>query len=113
LDDEVGDLAVLAGEVCGHDAALIEVHRATRARRVPRENGVGSVVCPRAASTVVAASRPLDVGVDVRGVGDEVDFACPAAVGLVSAVSEVDEVGVGQVEEVVHEMAEDVSAWAN
>ena len=49
----------------------------------------------------------------MRRVEDVVDFACPAAVGLVSAVFEVDEVGVGQVEEVVHEMAEDVSAWAN
>ena len=58
MDDEVGDLAVLAGEVCGHDAALLEVHRVTRARRVPREHGVGSVVCPRAASAVVAGTRP-------------------------------------------------------
>ena len=81
-----------------------------RARRVLREYGVGSVVCPRAASTVVAASRPQNVGVDVRGVGDEVDVACAAAVGLVSALFEVDEVGVGQVEEVVHEVAEDVGA---
>ena len=82
LDDEVRDLAVDVGVVCGHDAFLLEVHCVTCACCVSREDGVGFVVCPYAASAAVAGARPEDVGVDVRGVVDVVDVPRPAAVGL-------------------------------
>ena len=74
------------------------------------EDGVGSVVRPSATSARVAFSRPEDVGVDVPRVVDGVGGR--AAVCLVPLVFEVGEVGVRQVEEVVHEVAERVSAEA-
>ena len=109
-DGEVGDLAVGARVVCGYDAALLGVHCEACAGCVACENGVGSVVRPVAASAGVACSRPEDVGVDVSWVVDGV--GARAAVCLVPVAFEVSEIGVGQVEEVVHEVAECVSAEA-
>ena len=109
-DGEVGDLAVGAHVMCGYDAALLGVHCVACADRVACEDGVGSVVRPSAASAGVACSRPEDVGVDVPRVVDGVGGR--AAVCLVPLVFEVGEVGVRQVEEVVHEVAERVSAEA-
>ncbi len=71
-DGEVGDLAVGARVVCRYDAALLGVHCVACAARVSCEDGVGSVVCPFAASAGVACSRPEDVGVDVPRVVDGV-----------------------------------------
>ena len=109
-DGEVGDLAVGAHVMCGYDAALLGVHCEACAGCVACENGVGSVVRPVAASAGVACSRPEDVGVDVSWVVDGV--GARAAVCLVPVAFEVSEIGVGQVEEVVHEVAECVSAEA-
>ena len=58
---EVWDLAVDASVVCGHDAALLAVHHEACALRVSREDGVGVVVCPFAASAAVGGLRPEDV----------------------------------------------------
>jgi len=69
---------------------------------------VGSVVCLRAASAAISGRWPEDVGVDVPRV---VNAVCGrAAVCLVLAAFEVDEVGLGQIEEAVHEVANDVCA---
>ena len=70
------------------------------------EDGVGSVVCLCAASAAVSGRCPDDVGVDVPRVVDAVSGR--AALCLVLAAFEVDEVGVGQIEEAVHEVANDV-----
>ena len=82
-----------------YDAALLGAHCVACADRVACEDGVGSVVRPSAASAGVAVlvgGCGSDVPRVVDGVGGR------AAVCLVPLVFEVDEVGVGQVEEVVH-----------
>ena len=87
---------------------MLEVHFVTYACRVSSERGVGSVVCLRAASAAISGRWPEDVGVDVPRV---VNAVCGrAAVCLVLAAFEVDEVGLGQIEEAVHEVADDVCA---
>ena len=105
---EVGDLAVDAHVVCGYDASLLEVHCIACMGCVSCEDGVGSVACLRAASAANSGRCPEDVGVDVPRV---VNAVCGrAAVCLVLAAFEVDEVGLGQIEEAVHEVADDVCA---
>jgi len=105
---EVGDLAVDARVVCGYDASLLEVHCVACMGCVSCEGGVGSVACLRAASAANSGRCPEDVGVDVPRV---VNAVCRrAVVCLVLAAFEVDEVGLGQIEEAVHEVADDVCA---